>query len=221
MGTILRIVDRIHKRMVLKGDPESVLVDEICDALFFAADSVSWKISAKNAILRHLENSAEILETYVPATIRVTDSSLTKWLQQRVRGNAAALRQRGRWVCSPQAGTRDLLIEDLATVLRHVSSGQWHYLPYESPQAVNARLLLGEATTYLRLIIRAATPVLLLYVWRATPMAPSDSSFSRLLVAAYTLSAVYLLVGLDPEIVSKIGAASSALRLLGGKSGDD
>jgi len=202
--------------------PESKLIEALLHSSWLLRDEEVWsRLETKRELMDVLENCARTFAYSVPRKIRGFDPASEAFIRNLSTQTAAALRSYKLWIFSPTLLTRSDLQAILVKMLIDITDGHWDYLPRAEPGRLSPSMIGDRLLRGLLAIGQSSVPVVLLFLWHLTPFGPPRPLFDKLAIVTFAVSAVYLLLSIDPGAETKIKGAGSVLGIfMKGRSGE-
>jgi hypothetical protein len=210
------IVSSLFSKYIERKLPMNIVTDSLVSSCAVLYDSSVWEeIQTKRMIIKDLESCATSIEKgwRIPGQ----DAHFREWQRRDAQEIAAAFRGFKMWAYAPQAETRNLLLSKLSKALLAVTSGEWHYLDRADPPKISATAVRSTILSVLRVVLRAALPFTLVYVWKISGLSGDAALIDRLLIAAFALGALYFMLAVDPDAGKRIESVTTMLKALGGR----
>jgi hypothetical protein len=212
----------IERWQFARNYPESALVAALLYASWLLRDDSVWtRLNTKRNLMEVLENCARTFAYSVPKKLRGFDPISEAHIRRRSTETAAALRSYKLWIYSPTPLTRTDLQSLLLGMVMHITDGQWDYLPRSEPNRVSRSIVRDRVIRGLLAVGQSCVPIFLLFLWHLTPFGPPRPLFEKLAIVTFAVSAVYLLLSIDPGAETKIKGAGSIIGVfVKGRSGE-
>ncbi len=178
--------------------------------------SRTWLLSnQRNQVVASLEKAARLLENGLVRTLHCGDRTTQIWASNSFSRAAAGMRARKKWLLTPRADTRTVLIGVIAADLAKILDGDWDGLERAEPDIMGrTRLCRVHISRIPRVIITAAIPLVAVSILQNSPMAVSKPVSDYLDIGAVALATITLLTAIDPEYSGKLKGVRDMVNLV-------
>lgn len=211
LSTVAALTDAIEEY----SSPETTIFGLMLRVGAFVSDESDFSDpESRREAMDKLERVARCIERGLTRRWRVPSSTLNRAIDFRMRGAAAAIREREVWIALPGQCTRRDLVDFSARFLETVASGKYDELPLgELPE--NPKRRLRAAVNVIRSILGAVLPISIVAIaGKYTRLLPEGATRVAIFVVASLLAVVSIMSLIDPGFVRRITTAKDLVTML-------
>lgn len=212
-GFVLEISYAAKLEALRRSRPRQAIIDNLLDALKEVSSSNDKNdFNRRNQILRSLESAAFILERDLPKYFDSSDSQTDRWLADRAKGAATALRYLKRRILVSDESTWSWLEGVLREEISALAAGDLARLRWMSPppKEEQIRSLQRTVVIVLRTVVVMAIPLVATFTLNPVlEMTPKIYATAK--VISFGWAILYFLLTIDPTLQSKIETARNII----------
>ncbi|MFG6105322.1 hypothetical protein U2F10_23915 [Leptothoe sp. EHU-05/26/07-4] len=201
------------KLNVLKRrEPISYIIALLIEIICLLENNVTGDdLKLRSFIAKRIDHIASVFQYDIPVSFPISNSYERFFFESEAQKIANGFRSLKVWLYIPMADTQDSLITRLSHNLKSMIEGDWNSLPKLDSvnegvlgHVTRKQLAIRELKRYGNLFFRAAIPIVIVYLVNLTPVDLTSQTFDYLVAGAFVLSALVLLVELDPNLGDKL-----------------
>jgi Tfp pilus assembly protein PilF len=192
-----------------RSRPRAAILDHLIDLIFYIDRPDSRNdLASRNSWMWLLEDAAKRLERDLAKAFPCRDPQTTEWVRERTAGAAAALRSMKRHIAVPAPGSWNRLAAGLRQDAASLVSGNLRLMRWTQPPSAQAKRksLLRKVLTITQRVLVAAIPVVVVFALH-TMLGLSGSNLVLARGVAIFWAVFYIVISIDPELVSKVQQA--------------
>ncbi len=203
-----KVINWIESRYV-----ETSIVDGIIEILVYEeAHPGDWaRAKHKQHLLFRIEGLAICIEQHLPPRLLSADSDTDAWLKETMKRVATALRDKKKWILTPQENTRDDFLYNIASTLTFFVKGNWDALDQKEPEKITNRGIWHMVVSFLlkaiKTLLNAAFPLILFFALQQTPYAFTGALYTGVVFFLILYEFVVFASALNPDFSARIADA--------------
>jgi hypothetical protein len=215
------IVGNLRLGSLRRYEPRAAVLERLLDLLSqVGRPDLRNDLTKREFWIWLLEAAAKRTERDLPRTVPCRDPRTAEWARDRAAGAATALRMMKRHIAAPTPEGWDRLTAGLRHDASALASGNLGLMRWSQPPSAadNRRRVLRTALTVTQRVLVAAVPVVVVFALQPVlKLTGSDLVLAR--AGTIFWAVFYLIVSIDPSLVSKVQQAHDVytqIRSIGG-----
>jgi hypothetical protein len=175
------------------------------------------RIKHKRYLLFTIDRLAFHIEYILPRRLRSGDGATNAWLKTTMKQIAAALRDKKKWILTPQEHTRDHFLNEMAYMLIFFVQGNWDALDRKEVEGMTTR---GIWHTFVDLLLKVAkfllsaiVPLALFFALQQTPFAFTGALYNGAIFFLILYEFVILASALNPDFGARISTIKDIISI--------
>jgi hypothetical protein len=175
------------------------------------------RIQHKRYLLFTIDRLAFHIENILPRRLCSGDGATNAWLKTTMKQIAAALRDKKKWILTPQEHTRDNFLNEMAYMLIFFVQGNWDALDRKELEGMTTR---GIWHTFVDLLLKmvkfllsAIFPLALFFALQQTPFAFTGALYNGAIFFLILYEFVILASALNPDFGARISTIKDIISI--------
>lgn len=208
---VLTAAEAVIDAAAIRQEAQGVATEQLV-YLVWSVENEAIVPTIKADLMRALERVARAVQYELATNYRSGNTATDAWMQERARGNAAALRHEMRAIFDLRRGEEAAVARRLSRDLYAIVNGECVMLKTRRPEIDN-RPWYRRASVLVVTLIRATIPLATVLAVRTTSDVASGSIGDTLVALALGWAAVTLLSHYDPQFSEKLAYLKSGSEL--------